>query len=265
MYIYIYIYIYIHLYIYIYIHVHLYIYTALYANGRISSIRSGGNFMKWNLELHQRRRAPCRVILLLWINWSNFLILAHNFLVSFYLDDFLIRRYYRGFSRWRRWSFPNYLFHNITFCGSKYISLLYLIFIVFDSPLFLLKSASVCLFFSDVNIFGDQMAFSFMQELVDIQHLDCCFNFIFKIRITLQASWSWCYSKWFLKFLLGCRFSFEVYAKNNLKGDFANFSRKTRCKSYFRNDITEDFGETPVFHNDFTGIPHKGILHWKYF
>ena len=128
---------------------------------------------------------------------------------------------------------------------------------MFDSPLFLLKSASVCLFFSDVNIFGDQMAFSFIQELLDIQHLDRCFNFIYKIRITLQASWSWCYSKWFLKFLLGCRFSFEVYAKNDLKGDFANFSRKTRCKSYFRNDITEDFSETPVFHNDLLESPTR--------
>lgn len=37
----------------------------------------------------------------------------------------------------------------------------------------------------------------------------------------------------------------EAYPKR----DSANFSRKMCCKEYFSNYITENFGETPVFHN----------------
>ena len=46
----------------------------------------------------------------------------------------------------------------------------------------------------------------------------------------------------------------------DLKTDFADFSRKIRCKWHFRNDITENFSETPAFHNKSTSNPLPGIL-----
>ena len=41
--------------------------SSLYGNRRISKIRSGEKFVKWNLELHKGCEAPCRAILILWI------------------------------------------------------------------------------------------------------------------------------------------------------------------------------------------------------
>ena len=38
----------------------------------------------------------------------------------------------------------------------------------------------------------------------------------------------------------------------DLKRDFTNFSRKTRCKCYFRNDINENFSKTPAFRSKST-------------
>ena len=38
----------------------------------------------------------------------------------------------------------------------------------------------------------------------------------------------------------------------DLKRDFADISRKMRCKWYFRNDISENFSETPAFHTKST-------------
>ena len=42
------------------------------------------------------------------------------------------------------------------------------------------------------------------------------------------------------------------------KRDFVDFSRKMRCKWHFRNDITENFSETSVFHNKSTWNPPQG-------
>ena len=38
----------------------------------------------------------------------------------------------------------------------------------------------------------------------------------------------------------------------DLKRDFADVSRKMRCKWHFRNDITINFSKTPAFHNKST-------------
>ena len=43
----------------------------------------------------------------------------------------------------------------------------------------------------------------------------------------------------------------------SLKRNFANFSRKMRCKWYFRND-SENFRETPVFRTKSTWNPPQG-------
>ena len=43
-----------------------------------------------------------------------------------------------------------------------------------------------------------------------------------------------------------------------LKRDFADFSRKMRCKWHFRNDITESFRETPPILNKSTWNPPQG-------
>ena len=37
--------------------------------------------------------------------------------------------------------------------------------------------------------------------------------------------------------------------ESDLKRDFEDFARKMRCKWYFRNDITENFSQLPVFQN----------------
>ena len=37
--------------------------------------------------------------------------------------------------------------------------------------------------------------------------------------------------------------------------NFADFSRKMRCKRHFRKNITENFSETPAFHNKSTWNP----------
>ena len=41
--------------------------------------------------------------------------------------------------------------------------------------------------------------------------------------------------------------------KADLKMDFADFSRKMRCKWDFRNDITEKFSKTPAFYHKSDG------------
>ena len=44
----------------------------------------------------------------------------------------------------------------------------------------------------------------------------------------------------------------------DLKRDSADFSRKMRCKWHFRNDIIEDFSETPAFHIKSAWNPPQG-------
>ena len=44
----------------------------------------------------------------------------------------------------------------------------------------------------------------------------------------------------------------------DLKRDFADFSRKMRCKWHFRNDISENFSETPAFRTKSTWNPPQG-------
>ena len=46
--------------------------------------------------------------------------------------------------------------------------------------------------------------------------------------------------------------------KADLKRDFVDFSRKMRCKWYFRNDISENFSETPAFRTKSTWNPPQG-------
>ena len=46
--------------------------------------------------------------------------------------------------------------------------------------------------------------------------------------------------------------------EGDLKRDFADFSRKMRCKWYFRNDIRENFSETPAFRTKSTWKPPQG-------
>ena len=45
--------------------------------------------------------------------------------------------------------------------------------------------------------------------------------------------------------------------ESDLKRDFEDFARKMRCKWYFRNDITENFSQLPVFQNKSNWNPPK--------
>ena len=56
--------------------------------------------------------------------------------------------------------------------------------------------------------------------------------------------------------VLGKRLGFSPTP--SFKRDFADFSRKIRCKRYFRNDVSEKFIETPVFRTKSTWNPPQG-------
>ena len=68
---------------------------------------------------------------------------------------------------------------------------------------------------------------------------DVVFNFSYKVLSDLEIS------------ALGKRKGFTntptFISEVDLRRDFANFSRKMRCKRFFRNQLTEDVSEVPAF------------------
>ena len=130
--------------------------------------------MKWNLELHQGREAPCSVIQMLRIKLKQ---RSNTSLPFFYLVFFLVGRSFHGYFKGRGRGFHNYLY-TIRVYGPKHIFLLQLSSLYLISYCFTRISSSVCSFHS--------VTFSYLVSVIPV--LNRCFNFIHKIRITLQGT-----------------------------------------------------------------------------
>ena len=142
--------------------------------------------MKWNLKLHQWRKAPCRVILILWIKLKQLyntrppLPCSIHSVWMFLLQNKVHVEFEENVARVFMISY--FICH-----VSKYIFILQLAFIVFDFPLLLLESGSVCLFFLRSKHFWWPDGVQLYSRMGRYSVLHRCFSCIHKFKITLQS------------------------------------------------------------------------------
>ena len=126
----------------------------------------GREFLKWNLELHQGHKTPCRVMLILWIKCKQgFRPSFFFFCLVFFLQGEVFMDLQKDVAVVFiiRYTQLEFLIRNIFSCCS-YAHCIWF-------PIILLKSASACSFFPQMfKFWGNNMAFSLIQKLVGIQY-----------------------------------------------------------------------------------------------